>query len=294
MNNLQQDIQELILIPFTSDYGFKVTFGNESDTLFLRKALQALIRSDIPIQSVQFTKNEFTGVVLDSRSGIYDLTCVDDNGNTFIVEMQLGDFKDFFHRMKFYAFQKFNTMVKRGRYLFNDLTPIYCIGILANNINQLPSYYNISSTKNQDGIVTDEQITYVTVELEKFNLSETDIQTDLEKLIFTMKNFTQYTTPTQFPQFWNEEWLQIAINELDTRNFTPDQRVRYETILAQNAVAVYNEKQAINKAILDTKKGLLLKLLKNNKSTVEEIADFLEIPVEIVINFKAELEANQA
>jgi predicted transposase/invertase (TIGR01784 family) len=290
MNNLQQDTQELILIPFTSDYGFKVTFGNESDTLFLRKALQALIRSDVPILSVQFTKNEFTGVVLDSRSGIYDLTCVDENGNTFIVEMQLGDFKDFFHRMKFYAFQKFNTMVKKGRYLFDDLTPIYCIGILANNINELPDYYNISSTKNQNGVTIDDQITYVTVELEKFNLLENDIQSDLEKLIFTMKNFTQYTTPTQFPQFWNEEWLQIAINELDTRNFSPEQRVRYETILAQNAVAVYNEKRAIDKAILDTKKDTIIRVLKEGGNSVEQIARFLDVPVEYVLKIKSELE----
>jgi predicted transposase/invertase (TIGR01784 family) len=289
MNNLQQDTQDLILIPFTSDYGFKVTFGNESDTLFLRKALQALIRSDVPIQSVQFTKNEFTGVVLDSRSGIYDLTCTDENGNTFIVEMQLGDFKDFFHRMKFYAFQKFNTMVKKGRYLFNDLTPIYCIGILANDINELPDYYNISSTKNQNGVVIDEQITYVTVELEKFNLSEADIQTDLEKLIFTMKNFTQYATTTQFPQFWNEEWLQIAINELDTRNFSPEQRVRYETILAQNAVAIYNEKKAIAEAVINSKREAIINWLLL-KVDAEIIAKAQNVELDFVLKIKAELD----
>ena len=40
---------ETPFIAFTSDYGFKATFGSESDTLFLRKALQALIKSPIPI-----------------------------------------------------------------------------------------------------------------------------------------------------------------------------------------------------------------------------------------------------
>ena len=39
MENIH-DTQELILIPFKSDYGFKATFGNETDTLFLRRALQ--------------------------------------------------------------------------------------------------------------------------------------------------------------------------------------------------------------------------------------------------------------
>jgi hypothetical protein len=36
-------------ISILSDYGFKATFGNESDTTFLKKALQALIKSPVPI-----------------------------------------------------------------------------------------------------------------------------------------------------------------------------------------------------------------------------------------------------
>ena len=50
---------ETPFIAFTSDYGFKATFCNESDTLFLRKALQALIRSPIAIESIEFVKTDF-------------------------------------------------------------------------------------------------------------------------------------------------------------------------------------------------------------------------------------------
>ena len=288
MENIH-DSQELILIPFTSDYGFKATFGNETDTLFLRRALQALIESDVPIKSVQFIKNEFIGLVLDSRSGVYDVACIDENDNTFIVEMQLGEFKNFIQRMKFYAFQKFNTMVKKGRYLFNDLTPIYCIGFLAENIYTTPDYYNLGVLRTPKGFVMDDQIKYITVELEKFNLKETEIKTDLEKLIFTMKNFTQYATATQYPQFWTEEWLQIAINELDTRHFTPEQRMRYETILAQNAVAVYNEKRAIDKAVSDTKRDAVLRGL-HKKYPIEDIADLNDVSVKYILDLKAELD----
>jgi hypothetical protein len=37
-----------LYLPSTSDYGFKVTFGNPHNTEFLRRALQALIRSEVP------------------------------------------------------------------------------------------------------------------------------------------------------------------------------------------------------------------------------------------------------
>lgn len=33
---------------------FKATFGNEADSLFLRTALQALIKSETPIREVHF------------------------------------------------------------------------------------------------------------------------------------------------------------------------------------------------------------------------------------------------
>jgi hypothetical protein len=45
-------------LSFLSDYGFKVTFGNESDTRFLRKALQHLIDLPVAIEHVDFLKNE--------------------------------------------------------------------------------------------------------------------------------------------------------------------------------------------------------------------------------------------
>ena len=74
-------------ISILSDYGFKVTFGNETDTRFLRKALQALINSPVAIAKVEFIKNEISDLTKDSRSGIYDVTCTDEAGNQFIVEM---------------------------------------------------------------------------------------------------------------------------------------------------------------------------------------------------------------
>jgi len=69
-----------------------------------------------------------------SRGGVFDLVCEDEKQRTFIVEMQLGYYKHFIQRAKFYAFQKFNTLVEKGEYKFDNLTPIYCIGFLAKGI----------------------------------------------------------------------------------------------------------------------------------------------------------------
>ena len=84
-----------------SDYGFKITFGNEKHPQFLKKALQALIDSPVPIQEVTFTKNEVSGTTLSARSGLFDITCKDELGQVFIVEMQLANFANMIHRSKF-------------------------------------------------------------------------------------------------------------------------------------------------------------------------------------------------
>ena len=86
-------------IPLISDYGFKVTFGNEANSLFLRQSLQALIKSPIQITEIIFDKNTVEGYTTDSRSGVYDVSCTDEQGNHFIVEMQLSDYPQFLQRM---------------------------------------------------------------------------------------------------------------------------------------------------------------------------------------------------
>jgi predicted transposase/invertase (TIGR01784 family) len=235
-------------ISILSDYGFKVTFGNESDTRFLKKALQALINSPVAITEVTFVQNEIKGLTIDSRSGIYDIACVDENNNHFIVEMQLSEYPEFIQRMKFYALYRFNTFVKKGKYTFENIPKIYCIGILAKNIfSQIADYQNIAVLRNEKGELIDDQMTFVTVELEKFNLQESNCKNDLEKLIYTMKNLHTITETTQFPKFWNEEWLNVAIKELDTKVMSPEQRLNYEMTISANALAIKNENKKLKR-----------------------------------------------
>jgi predicted transposase/invertase (TIGR01784 family) len=277
-------------ISILSDYGFKVTFGNESNTIFLKKALQALIDSPTPITSVKFVKNEMSALTSDSRSGIYDLACVDENGSHFIVEMQLSEYPEFIQRMKFYALHRFNTLVKKGKYKFDNLPKIYCIGILAIDIFlEIQDYHNVATLKNNKNEIIDDQTTFITVELAKFTKQLPDIQTDLDKLIFTMKALHSDTQPTQYPQFWDEEWLKIAIQELDTRAMTSEQRLQFEMTLSANALAVKNEKKKIEKGILESKIESITKSLKRGKLTIEEIAEDNSVDVDFVIDIQQKL-----
>ena len=281
-------------ISILSDYGFKVTFGNESDTRFLRRALQALIQSPVAIAKVEFIESEIPGLTKDSRSGVYDIACVDEKGNQFIVEMQLSKYPDFIQRMKFYSFYRLNTLIRKGKYRFEGLPKIYCIGILAVNIfPQIADYQNIAVLKNGKGELIDDQTTFITVELAKFRKRLANVQTDLDKLIYTMKTIHKVTKPKQFPQFWNEEWLEAAIKELDTRAMTPEKRMAYEMTLSVNALAIENENKKIEEARSEVKTEAVAKALNRGKLTAEEIAEDNGVSIDFVLQVQQGLSARK-
>ncbi len=221
-------------ISILSDYGFKVTFADENNTYFLRRALKALIQSKEDIKTVQFLRNEFFGNTEDSRGGLYDLLCEDEKGNNFIVEMQLGRYKHYIQRSKFYAFQRFNTFVEKGKYKFDNLPKVYCIGFLAKDIfPALASYYHHGTLKNQYGEELDDQISHIIVEISKFDKEKEDLESDLEKLIFVMKHLDKYQEANQLPEFLAEDWLEKITEKLDKRSMTSEQRMHFEMMLAK-------------------------------------------------------------
>lgn len=111
-----------------------------------------------------------------------------------------------------------------------------------------------------------------------------------------MKTVHEVSEPTQFPQFWNEEWLRVAIQELDKRAFTPEQRLSYEMTISANALAVKNENKKIEEAReierLAVKTEAVLKALNGGKLTVEEIAEYNGTSVDFVLAVQRQISAN--
>jgi len=277
--------------PLISDFGFKATFGNEATGEFLRRALQALIKSEVPIREVRLLPTEQTRLTTDSRGGIYDLACTDAEGTIYLIEMQLGAYPEFLQRMKFYALYRLNTFVRRGDYAFEHLPRVYCIGILGTKIfPQVPHYHNLAVLRNEDGVVLDEQLTFVTVELGKFDKPAAACVTDLDKLLFTMQNAHKIIDLAAFPTFWDESWIKVALEEVDTRSMSPEALLAYEMQLSANALAVKHARQDRERNIAEGREegreqaqlAAPQRALQSNKLSVAEIAELLDMPLAVV------------
>ena len=145
-------------IPIVSDYGFKLCFANEKNTFFLRKSLQAVIQSSFLIEEVSLPRNEKTPATIEDRGSFYDVIAKDEKGRIFVVEMQLGYYKQFVQRAKFYAFQQMNHFVDKGEYYFDNLPPIYTVSFIGKNIFEHEGYYHFGQLKNQENELLDEQM----------------------------------------------------------------------------------------------------------------------------------------
>lgn len=277
---MKEEKEESNFISLLSDYGFKIVFANESDTTFLKRALEALIQADIPIRKVTFLQNEFVGLTDEARGGVYDLVCEDEKERIFIVEMQLGHYKYFIQRAKFYAFQKFNTMVEKGKYRFDNLTPIYCIGFLVKPIfHESEEYYHFGRLKNQKGEEMDGQISHIIVEIAKFGKEQEEIITDLDKLIYLMKNLETIKGADQLPKFLTEDWIDQAMKKLDKSQMTAEQRMNYEMMMARNASIIQmqndEKKKAAEEAIIEAaiklkESGVDIKIIAQSTGLTEK------------------------
>ncbi len=106
--------------------------------------------------------------------------------------MQVGLAPYFVQRMKFYALHKFNTLVERGEFDYANLPKVYAIAFLAKSILPTVPFHTIANLRSEQGEIIGSQMTFITVELAKFDKPAADITTDLEKLMYTMK--TLHTT----------------------------------------------------------------------------------------------------
>jgi hypothetical protein len=103
-----------------------------------------------------------------------------------------------------------------------------------------------------------------------------------------MKTLHTVTQPIQFPKFWDEEWLKVAIDELDSRKMTPDEKASLEILIARNAEAVKVESKKIQVAEKRVKTETIMNALSMGL-TVEQSAKLANVSIDFVLSVQKHL-----
>ena len=174
-----------------NDFIFKKLFGSDQNKNILIAFLNDMIdfKQGFPIVDVEFIKNTQDPILNLGKGGIIDVLCKDTNGHIYIVEMQVAKEKGFEKRCQYYASKAYCGQILSGS-AYEDLKEVVVLAICDFNL-----FPHKDSFKFNHAIVDLETkecdlkgFSFTFVELPKFNKTEQELTTPLDRWIYFFKH----------------------------------------------------------------------------------------------------------
>ncbi len=220
--------RERYINPLT-DFGFKKLFGTEPNKMLLIDFLNQIL-PDRKIKDLSYSSGEKQGLTELDRKAIFDLYCIGDKGEKFIVEMQKAKQNYFKDRSVFYASFPIQEQGKKNKWDYK-LDPVYSVGILDfifDDHKNEKEFLHIVELKNQRCEVFYDKLKFVYLELPKFKKKEEELETHFDKWMYV---FTHLSQLQDRPKKLQERVFTKLFEAAEIAKFTPKEREAYEESL---------------------------------------------------------------
>lgn len=180
----------------SSDAGFKAVLADPANKELLRGFLNLLLPPERQIQKiVHYSDRELPGFTTHGRGSRLDLRCVDQDGVTFLVEMQRRWHDSFFERCVWYMSSVYGSELEQGDE-YSKIHPVYLISILSEKLphtdesawanGEFISRYEL--TEKRTGELAPETIMAIFVELGRFKKETAgELKTALDQVCYQFK-----------------------------------------------------------------------------------------------------------
>jgi len=180
-----------------TDFGFKHIFGDKE---LLIDFLNAVLKIKGDIIDLHYDNPEIPGSSEKDRTTIFDLYCTTGSGESIIIEMQNQSHTYFIDRIIYYTSRLIQEQGenKKGDETWNfELNPVYSVNIVNFTIrkrkkkqaNEYISYAHLMY--DDDKQVVYEKLSFVFLELPNFKKEEHDLENNIDKWMFTLRNLTK-------------------------------------------------------------------------------------------------------
>ena len=223
-----KELQEKYINPLT-DFGFKKLFGAEPNKILLIDFLNQIL-PDRKIKDLTYSSGEKQGLTELDRKAIFDLYCIGDNGERFIVEMQKAEQNYFKDRSIFYASFPIQEQGKKNKWNYK-LDPVYSVGILDfifNDHKDEKEFLHIVQLKDQNCNVFYDKLKFVYIELPKFDKEEDELETQFDKWMYV---FTHLAQLQDRPKTLQDHIFTKLFEAAEIAKFSPKERKAYEKSL---------------------------------------------------------------
>ncbi len=213
-----------------TDFGFKKLFGEKpSKPLLLDFLNELLIEQEGPIKNITYLNTEHLGSSAIDRRAIFDIYCENEKGEKFIVELQKAKQTYFKDRTLFYATFPIQEQAKQNDWDFK-LKAVYTVAILdfvfEEDKADIHKYrYDVKLTDIETCKVFYDKLTFIYLELPKFNKKIDELSTNFEKWLFVLKNLHKLD---KIPDQLKEERFEKLFAIAEVAHFTREELKSYE------------------------------------------------------------------
>lgn len=285
---------EKYINPFT-DYGFKRLFGEEPNKDLLLDFLNELLKEEQgEIKNLTYLKTEQLGTSEADRKAIFDLYCENEKGEKFIVELQKTKQNFFKDRSIYYSTFPIREQAQKADWNY-ELKSVYTIGILdfafESDKNERDKYrYNVKLSELETKKVFYDKLTFIYLEMPKFNKTIDELTTRFEKWLYVIRNLNKLD---RIPDKLRESIFEKLFASAEIAKFTPEEVRSYEDSLKyyrdlKNSLDTAREEglnEGIEKGIEKGIKKVALNAIKMGKS-IKEIIDLTGLTNQQIENIK--------
>ena len=179
-----------------SDVGFKAVFADRNNKDILIGVLNQILPPEARIEDIkEYSDREQQQDVIYGKKTVLDLVCVDKDDRTFIVEMQASEEDSFFERCVYYASGLYHLELSEGD-LYGKLHPVYVVSFLNYRLRHddeslWDTDHFISNwrfTEKRTGMVADQTISVIFVEMTLFTKTLEECVTESDRLFYIFRN----------------------------------------------------------------------------------------------------------
>ncbi len=222
-------LQEKYINPFT-DFGFKKLFGSEPNKDLLIDFLNQVLPGKHKVKDLTYSRTEQLGNTEADRKAIFDLYCIGENGERFIVEMQKAKQNYFKDRSVYYSSFPIQEQAKKGNWNY-QLAAVYMVGILDFIFSTDESTQEVRhevQLKDQNCQVFYDKLTYIYLEMPNFKKAETELQNNFDKWMYVLQQLPYLQNR---PQALQDRIFQKLFEAAEIAKFSPDEKIKYEESL---------------------------------------------------------------
>lgn len=225
-----EGLHERYINPYT-DFAFKLLFGTELNKELLISFLNALLHDEEHIKEITYLNSEHLGTQERDRRAVFDIYCENEQGEKFLVEMQKGEQAFFKDRSIYYATFPIREQAIKGSEWNYQLKAVYTVAILNFVFDDKDDDYFHHEVKLVDmrtKKVFYDKLTFIYLEMPKFNKTEYELETMFDKWMFVLRNLSRLM---ERPVALQERVFERLFKAAEIANFDRKELIEYEDSL---------------------------------------------------------------